>query len=112
HACEERGDSNSVLETSSRDTIDICRADLLDNYFDRASLSTLSSTALRTRAVSMRDIFIRGALHLDISSSELSDLIVNGSGLQRTDVKDTLVLAELGRVVLLQNLLDDDIFFG
>src|SRR5699024_9747949 len=102
-----------VHVTSSRDFKNLRREDLLDDYLEIALSrgSSLIATALRTRSISMREIFIHGALRSPLTLSELKDRVLTDT-LDSGDVKDVQLLGDLGRVVLLQNLLEDDRIFG
>lgn len=97
----------------SRDVRDLRREDLLDDYLHiaRSRGDALVSTALRNRSVAMRDILVHGALGSRHSSEELKGLILAGA-FDASDVTDVDLLSDLGRLVLLQNLVENDAAYG
>lgn len=103
-----------MIANSLRDNNDIRRQNLLEDYFDRwkAHREALCATALRTRSTSMRDILATGALGTGVTSEELKCQLFTRGGIADGDINDVGVLADLGRVVLLQNLFEDDELFG
>lgn len=60
----------------------------------------------------LRDVLLSGALHPSVSSAAFKKRLVTSGEITENDVADPYVLAELGRVVLLQNLLPEDISCG
>src|SRR5699024_7700345 len=102
-----------VAPASNRDIKNLRRKDLLDDYFERAKKrkGSLVATALRTRSVSFREILVHGALYLDITSEQLKSSLLQGQDM-RGDIADVNAIAELGRLVRLQNMFEHDIEFG
>lgn len=102
-----------MVVKSNRNTAGLRREDLIKDYLDisRSRKGALVATALRTRSISMRDILVYDALHQNISSQELEALLRTGEDI-RDLVASTGALAELGRLVLLQNILEGDAFYG
>lgn len=98
----------------SRDFPTVTRESLLDDYVARAkgNYSALAATALRTRSLGTRDILAHAALRSSSSTETLKEQLLKSKRIQTDDVADVRALAELGRVVLLQNLLPNDIEFG
>lgn len=98
---------------SERDITRLQREDLLEDYWaiSQRRRGALVNTALRTRSVSMRDILVYGATKVTNSSEELKRLILEGV-LTLEDISDYEALGELGRLVLLQNILNDDIEYA
>lgn len=102
-----------MAPASNRDIKNLRRKDLLDDYFERAKKrkGSLVATALRTRSVSFREILVHGALYLDITSEQLKSSLLQGQDM-RGDIADVNAIAELGRLVRLQNMFEHDIEFG
>src|SRR5699024_9372819 len=71
----------------------------------------LVATALRTRSVSMRDILVHGALRTSMTSEDLTSLVL-ADKLDTSQIKDAHMLGNLGRLVVLLNLLDHDDVYG
>lgn len=98
---------------SSRDFRNLRREDLLDDYL-KIALSrkgSLVATALRTKSISMRKIFIHGALRVPLTDSELRSQILTDT-FDPSKVKNVQLLGDLGRVVLLQNVREGDREYG
>lgn len=97
-----------------QDVSNLRREDLLQDYFDTAKRRRMAfvASALRTRSVRMRDILVYGAVNLNVSSEGLKSLFLSGRRVRKDEVADVVALADLGRLVLLQNLLEDDKFYG
>ena len=102
-----------MVTTSVRDIGDLTREELLDDYLKiaRGRGDALVATALRTKSVSMRDILTYAAVGRPISSAQLKDQVLAGA-LLTSQVVDIMALADLGRLVLLQDLLDEDLSYG
>lgn len=102
-----------MVTTSVRDIGDLTREELLDDYLKIASGrgDALVATGLRTKSVSMRDILAYAAVGRPISSAQLKDQVLAGA-LLTSQVVDIMALADLGRLVLLQDLLDEDLSYG
>lgn len=100
-------------QTAERDYKDLSREAMLDDYLNRSKKrkGALVATALRTRSTSMRDILVHGSVDCTSQSEELKRYILSGQ-LADHNVTDSVMLGEFGRVVLLQNLLDDDLEYG
>lgn len=98
---------------SERDYTQLKREDMLDDYLARSKRrkGALVASALRTRSVSMRDILVRGAVDVTTYSEELKRLVLSDR-LDDHHILDSVLLGELGRLVLLQNLLEDDLSYG
>lgn len=96
-----------------RNVANLKREDMLDDYLDRSIKKdgALVATALRTRSTSMRDILVRGAVDVTSRSEELKSLVLSNQ-LCDHNVLDSFQLGELGRLVMLQNLLENDISYG
>jgi len=96
-----------------RDISRLRRNDLLDDYLRIAKRrgDALVATALRTRSVSMRDILVHGALRTSMTSEDLTSLVL-ADKLDTSQIKDAHLLGNLGRLVVLQNLLDHDDVYG
>ena len=85
---------------SSRDFRNLRREDLLDDYL-KIALSrkgSLVATALRTKSISMRKIFIHGALRVPLTDSELRSQILTDT-FDPSKVKNVQLLGDLGRGV-------------
>lgn len=89
------------------------RKELLESYYvlSQNRRGAAAATALRTRSVAMRDVLVRGATTLTDSSETLKRAVLSGRPIGPY-VQNPRVLADLGRVVLLQDLLEDDLEFG
>ncbi len=98
---------------SQRDMTQLRREDLLDDYWkiSKRRKGALVATALRTRSMSMRDILVHGAVKNASSSAELKQLVFSGS-LTSEDIKSIEGFADLGRLILLQDIHEDDKIFG
>lgn len=96
-----------------RNAANLKREDMLDDYVDRSNRrdGALVATALRTRSTTMRDILVRGAVNVTSRSEELKKIVLSDQ-LCDYDVLDSVQLGELGRLVMLQNLLENDISYG
>ena len=96
-----------------RDATKLRREHLLDDYLRIAKSrgDALVATALRTKSVTMRDIFTHGAITPQRTSEELKEAVLSGR-LDPSDVVEPNMLGELGRLVLLQNILKDDLLYG
>lgn len=99
--------------TSERDYKNLQRVDMLDDYLRRSTSKpgALVATALRIRSTSMRDILVRGAVDGFTYSEDLKRIVLSNQSYDHM-ILDVVLLGELGRLVLLQNLLEDDIFYG
>jgi hypothetical protein len=102
-----------VDRVSARDFRQLRRADLLDDYLQiaRSRGKALVATALRNKSVDMRDIFVHGAIRAAYTSAELKEELLAGR-LDRSEILDVPLFGELGRLILLQNLLEDDLQYG
>lgn len=102
-----------MTTSSVRNIKDLKRAELLDDYLKIAKKrgDALVATALRTKSVSMRDILVRAAVGRPTTSAQLQEQILTGD-LSASEVVDIRALADLGRLVLLQDLLDKDKAYG
>lgn len=98
---------------TTRDTSNLRREDLLDDYLKIAKRrdGALVATALRTKSVSMRDILVHGAVYPRLTSEQLKRQLLY-EGLETSEIKDPDLLGDLGRLVLLQDQLEDDSAFG
>ena len=87
--------------------------DLLRDYVDISSrrAGAAAALALRTESLSYRDIMAYQATGGQLTYRELEDKIKVKIDL-KSFVDDAHILAELGRVVLLQDLLSDDEYVG
>ena len=104
------------MEPSSSDFRDISqlqRSDLLDDYLRIAKGrgDALVATALRTRSVSMRDILVHGALQTPMTSEDLKKCVLSDA-IDHLQIKDAHLLGDLGRLVILQNILEHDDVYG
>lgn len=99
--------------TTGRSYTNLKRVDMLDDYLSRSNsqAGALVATALRTRSTSMRDILVRGAVNATTYSDELKRLVLSDQ-LDDHNILDSVKLGELGRLVMFQNLLEDDISYG
>lgn len=97
----------------NRDIVDLRREDLLDDYFAIAKRrgGALVASALRTRSVTMRDILAHGATHTNMTSEQIKNLLLSGADV-RENIADIDALEELGRLVMLQNILEQDAVYG
>lgn len=104
---------HELENASERNYTRLKRKDLLDDYLARSNSrdGALVPTALRTRSTSMRDILVRGAVEVTTHSEELKQLVLSNQ-LSNDEVRDSVLLGELGRLVMLQNLLKDDVAYG
>lgn len=104
---------NRVNAKSERDVAELRREDLLHDYLKIANgrPGALTATALRTRSVEMRDLLVYAALQQDVSSERLQSMLWSDRAIHEL-VYDAAALAELGRLVLLQNILDTDSAYG
>lgn len=102
-----------MLSSSTRRIDELRREDLLDDYGRIAKQrgDAIVSTALRTKSVSMRDILVHLAIRQSLTSEELKQRVLNGTFLE-TEVVNVRALGDLGRLVLLQNLLERDSEYG
>lgn len=102
-----------MVSKSLRDPARLQRKDLLDDYWSIAQRRSdaLVSTALRTRSTDMRDILTHGATNITSCCDELQELVLTDA-LNIDDITDIKALADLGRLVLLQNILEKDAVFG
>lgn len=98
---------------ATRDIRHLRREDLLDDYLKiaKSRKGALVATALRTRSTSMRDILAHGAVQPPLTSEQLKRRILE-DGLKASEIRDPDLLSDLGRLVLLQDLLEEDRFFG
>src|SRR5699024_10212117 len=71
----------------------------------------LVATALRTRSVSMRDILVHGALQTPMTSEDLKKCVLSDA-IDHLQIKDAHLLGDLGRLVILQNILEHDDVYG
>lgn len=96
-----------------RDAQKLRRSDLLDDYLFRSNNrnGALVATALRTRSVSMRDILVHQAILPAMDSSELRERLL-AKTVTQAEISDYFALAELGRLVILQNIFPDDLEYG
>lgn len=111
---EKLGDNLVVSNTLTRDKANLVWEDLVEDYFQHAKrdIEALVASALRTRSLGLRDVLAKGAIRPEVSLSTLKYLVLSGQRLDETHVEDPALLAELGRVVLLQNVLPDDSTYG
>lgn len=102
-----------MARASIRDIANLRREDLLDDYavISKRRKGALVATALRTKSVSMRDILVHAGVRSDLSSEELKQLLLSGNDIAQ-DISDIDALEELGRLVLLQNILEHDDIYG
>src|SRR5699024_7324509 len=107
------GDIDSMISETERDITRLERKQLLDDYWkiSKRRRGALVSTALRTRSTSMRDILVYGATGLALDSEALKRRVLSGNFDER-EVLDLSTLADLGRLVVLQNMLPDDQSYG
>src|SRR5699024_6935458 len=109
------GDRTQVEPSSSdfRDISQLQRSDLLDDYLRIAKGrgDALVATALRTRSVSMRDILVHGALQTPMTSEDLKKCVLSDA-IDHLQIKDAHLLGDLGRLVILQNILEHDDVYG
>lgn len=96
-----------------RDISALSRDDLMEDYSERALRGNDSVVryALRNRSVSMRNILVRMATDLMVSSEELKEFVLSNRPLDN-HVMDADALGNLGRLAILQNTLDDDTSYG
>lgn len=96
-----------------RDITQLSRKQLLDDYvaISKRRRGALVATALRTRSTSMRDILVHKGTKMFRSSEELKRHVLAGGTID-TEVTDFDAIADLGRLAILQNILDDDQVFG
>ena len=108
-----RGANISMISETGRDISRLERQQLLDDYWkiSKRRSGALVSTALRTRSTSMRDILVYGATGLVLDSETLKRRVLSGNFDER-EVLDWIALADLGRLVILQNRLPDDQPYG
>lgn len=99
--------------SSSRDSTDLRRDQLLDDYLAiaRKRGDALVATALRTKSVDMRDILVHGSIHQAMTSERLKAQVLSETFCE-DNVVDVGILGDLGRLVLLQNLKEDDLTYG
>lgn len=97
----------------SRDVRKLRRVDLLDDYLRIAKSrgDALVATALRNKSVTMRDILVHGALKSRQTSAELKEMLLAGD-FDPAEIAQLDLLGDLGRLVLLQDLLHDDASYG
>lgn len=90
------------------------RGTLLESYFHRASvnLKAFVDAALRLRSTAMRDVLVVGAVYGETSSAKLKERVLGDNWDPQRVVKDPRILAELGRLAILQNVFKDDLLFG
>lgn len=102
-----------MSSSSTRRIDDLRREELLDDYGRIAKRrgDALVSTALRTRSVSMRDILVHLAIQPSLTSENLKARVLSGESLG-SKVVDVGILGDLGRLVLLQNLIERDTEYG
>lgn len=102
-----------MVATSRRDITELRREDLLDDYWkiSQRRKGALVATALRTRSITMRDILVHGGMRFTSSSEVLKNKVLAGHPISQ-DIVDISSIADLGRLVLLQNILQDDLVFG
>lgn len=98
---------------ATRDIANLRREDLLDDYLKIAKRrkGALVATALRTKSTSMRDILVHGAVGRQLTSEQLKRRLLL-EGLDPAKVLDPDLLEDLGRLVILQDILKDDTLFG
>lgn len=102
-----------MVASGTRDITRLRREDLLDDCFDRVKdPRKVANAALRTRSVSMRDILMRAALRSDVDPEDFCELLSTDMQTAKDQVVDVASLGELGRLVLSQNLLAGDNFYG
>lgn len=99
-----------MTSAKKRDIKCLRREDLLEDYWNIAKKrkGALVDTALRTRSTSMRDILVYGATRATTESEQLKELLLSGA-FSGDDILDVEALADLARLVLLQNILTDDL---
>lgn len=102
-----------MTSANKRDIKCLRREDLLDDYWNIAKKrkGALVATALRTRSTSMRDILVYGATQVTTTSERLKELLFSGT-FSSEHVSDVEALADLARLVLLQNIFNDDLLYA
>src|SRR5699024_488509 len=102
-----------MISTEQRDITRLNRQSLLEDYWEIAQRrkEALVNTALRTRSSSMRDILVHGITPVTSSWVELKRLVMDGA-VSVEDIVNFDALADLGRLIVLQNIFDDDHDFG
>lgn len=96
-----------------RDIQNLSRAELLEDYSQRAQRGDdpVVRFALSNSSTSARDILVVTATDLGMSSEELKTFVLNGNSIDDSII-DPDELADLGRLALLQNKLDNDAAYG
>lgn len=91
-----------------RDINDLRRRDLISDYLHIAHErpGALVATALRTRSLSMRDILASGAFGSEYDSAELLRIFLGDCNFP--EIRDVGLVANLGQLIILQNILPDD----
>lgn len=104
---------SSLTDHSDSITRESAYQKLLTDFFDEAKrdLNALIATAIRTRSMFLRMVVERGAVKPSLSSARLKEKIFSGE-LYESDVADSYLLGELGRLILVQGLLPDDGEYG
>lgn len=98
---------------SKRDISNLTRSDLLEDYSERAERGDdpVVRYALRNSSVSIRDLLVRMATNLEVSSEQLKQLVFSNELLD-DEIRDYDQLGNLGRLALLQNRLQADTEYG
>src|SRR5699024_9316985 len=104
---------HAVPAVSKRDISNLTRSDLLEDYSERAERGDdpVVRYALRNSSVSIRDLLVRMATNLEVSSEQLKQLVFSNELLD-DEIRDYDQLGNLGRLALLQNRLQADTEYG
>jgi len=102
-----------VQGISQRNTRELRREDLFDDYLSIAKKRKdgLVATALRTQSTSMRDILVHAILGQPLKYDLFMERVFSGQ-IEETQIRDVGALGDLGRLVVLQNLRDDDLAYA
>lgn len=103
-----------MIESNQRDKVNENWSSFLNQYYEKAKYDTesLVASAIRTKSLGLREVLVRGAFGSGTSMQDVKECLVGRQPEDSLRVVDPYLLGELGRVVLLQDLRDEDSSLG